>query len=213
MITTYFGLPGCGKTTKFVQLAVKESRLIDRGKSRYKYIVGNIDLVNVPHYNKINFQTLGKIGYPDALVLIDEASLECDSRDFKNFARHTLEYFLLHRHWNNDVHLFSQQWNGIDLKIRAITNKVVYLHKSPILRFLTRETTIRYGVVIPKIGENKGGEICMGYFDPGPVAKFFEPRFIRCPYYKYFDSWTRPNIPLFRPSVKAPEDSSERKPK
>lgn len=197
MIRTYFGLPGCGKTTNFARIAVLTSRAIDKGESKYEIIVGNVELVGVPHYYKITFDTIGKIGYPRALILIDEATLEADSRNWGVAKNDLIDYILTHRHWENDMFWFAQIWNRLEKTVRDVTEEVVYLHKGRIFRGWTRETTIRYGVMIPQVGQDRPGEIIMGYIQPSKLQQFFEPRFWRRPYYKYFDTHERPELPLF----------------
>ena len=197
MVRTYFGLPGCGKTTDFARIAYKVSKAIDAGKCKYTIIVGNVSLVGIPHYYKIGFDTIGKIGYPGALILIDEATLEADSRQWGSRSSAFIEYLLTHRHWDNDIFFFCQIWNRIDSTIRDITEEVVYLHKGRIFRGFTRETHIRYGIMIPQVGHDRPGEIIMGYLQPSRWSQIFEPRFLRRPYYKYFDTRERKELPWF----------------
>lgn len=198
MVRTYFGLPGAGKTSKIAQIAVQTSWAIDKGKSRYRIIVGNVPLKNVPHYYQIDFHSIGLVGYPGALILIDEASIVADSRGWEKTSTHFIQYLLLHRHWQNDIFFFTQIWNRVDKTIRDITEQVVYLHKGKIFRSWTRETIIRYGIMIPQVGQDRPGEIIMGYLQPSKCSQFFERRFWRRPYYKYFDTLDRPNTPLFK---------------
>lgn len=198
MIRTYFGLPGSGKTTEIARLAYKTSKAIDKGKSKYKYIVGNVTLTGIPHYYKINFKTIGLIGYPDALILIDESSIEADSRRWDTTSSKFIEYLLTHRHWNNDMFFFTQIWNRVDKTIRDITEECVLLHKGVIFRSWTRETIIRYGIMIPQVGQDRPGEIIMGYLQPTKFSQVFERRFWRRPYYRFFNTLERPDdMPLF----------------
>lgn len=197
MVRTYFGLPGAGKTTEIARIAYKVSRMIDRGKSKYSIIVGNVSLKGIPHYYKIDFQSIGRIGYPGALILIDESSIEVDSRGWKNTASDFIQYLLLHRHWENDLFFFTQIWNRVDKTIRDITEECVLLHKWRLLPCFTRETIIRYGIMIPQVGQDRPGEIIMGYLQPTKISQVFERRFLRLPYYKYFDTLERPDLPIF----------------
>lgn len=198
MVVTAFGLPGSGKTTYYTKLAVDTSRDIDKGRTPYKIIVGNVALKNVPHYYQIDLDRLGVLGFPNALILIDEATLYADSRKWGVLPDHTIEAILLHRHWCNDMFWFSQIWNRVDKTIRDITEVVLYLHKDKIFPGITRITQINYGIIIPQQGQDRPGEIIMGYVAPSKFARFFEKRFFRFRYYKYFDSHERPNLPLFR---------------
>lgn len=197
MVRTYFGLPGAGKTTEIARIAYKTSKAISKGKSKYKIIIGNVPLKNIPHYYLIDFNTIGKIGYPDALILIDEASIAADSRSWDRTSSKFIEYLLMHRHWKNDMYFFTQIWNRVDKTIRDITEECVLLHKGKLFRSWTRETIIRYGIMIPQVGQDRPGEIIMGYLQPSKVSQVFERRFWRRPYYKYFDTFYRHDIPLF----------------
>lgn len=198
MVRTYFGLPGSGKTTDIARIAYKCSRAIDAGKTKYKIIVGNVALKGIPHYYKIDFDCLGLVGFPGALILIDEATIEADSRNWKMRSTDFVQYLLLHRHWENDIFFFCQIWNRIDSTIRDITEEVVYLHKGKIFRGFTRETHIHYGIMIPQCGQDRPGEIIMGYLSPSRFSRIFEPRFWRKPYYKYFDTYERKELPIFK---------------
>lgn len=197
MVRTYFGLPGAGKTTEIARIAYKVSKMIDKGKCKYSIVVGNVALKGIPHYYKIDFKSIGKIGYPGALILIDESSIEADSRNWGMTNKAFIEYLLLHRHWQNDMYFFTQIWNRVDKTIRDITEECVLLHKGKIFRGWTRETVIRYGIMIPQVGQDRPGEIIMGYLQPTKISQIFERRFWRRPYYKYFDTLDRPELPLF----------------
>lgn len=209
MISLYFGLPGCGKTTMYAKLAYdtdvkieKDKKLIAKGKKSkcpYKMIYGNIPLENIKNYRKIDFDYLGRYDICDCLILIDEATIEVDSRDFKGFKKHTKEFMLLHRHYNCDICFFTQQWDGIDKKIRVITDRVYYLYKGIFTsKFFTRMYRVPYGIIIPdpkKDSSEKLGEIVQGYCKPDWIVRLFSPWLYRPRYYRYFDSWDRPRLP------------------
>ena len=209
MISLYFGLPGCGKTTMFAKIAhdtdvkiEKDKKRIAKGKkplSPYKMIYGNIPLENIKNYRRIQFDYLGRYDISDCLVLIDEATIEADSRDYKGFKKHTKEFMLLHRHYNCDICFFTQQWDGIDKKIRVITDRVYYLYKGIFTRkYFTRMYRVPYGIIIPdpkKDSSEKLGEIVQGYCKPSFFVRLFSPWLFRPLYYRYFDSWDRPILP------------------
>ena len=190
-ISLYFGLPGCGKTTLMAAIA------IDAIKSKkYKNIYCNVRLT-IPGVTYIPNDAIGKYGLFDALILIDEATLFADSRDFKSFDQGKKTFFLLHRHFRSNIILFLQQWNALDLKIRTITDKVYYVYKPPLLgKWFTRYYQIPYGIIIPEEGKHgsssKLGEIIQGYCKPPLLVRLFCPIFFRPKFYKYFDSWEIP---------------------
>lgn len=192
-VSLYFGLPGAGKTTMMVYLALKGIK-----SQRYRYIYCNVHIA-VPGVTYIDNDCIGKYDLSDCLILVDEATLFADSRDFKNFGKDKLTYFLEHRHYNSDIILFTQQWDGVDRKIRVITDRVYYVYKGKLLgRWFTRCYPIPYGIIIPdpkKDSSEKLGEIVQGYAKPNVLVRLFSPWLYRPSYYKYFDSWERPELP------------------
>lgn len=191
-VSLYFGLPGCGKTTLMAAHALKALR----GK-RYRNVFCNVKL-NIPGIIYIERSDLGVYDLSDGLVLFDEATISFDSRDYKNFGKSMLQFFLLHRHYNLDIELYTQQWDGVDRKIRVITDRVYYVYKDFFTRgFLTKYYRIPYDIIIPdpnKAGNNLG-EIVQGYCKPSLLERIFCHRIFRPRYYRYFDSWEAPELP------------------
>lgn len=194
-VSLYFGLPGSGKTTYATYLAVREQKLIDRGRSRYKRVLTNF-LVDYPGIIRLDTTLLGVKLISEALVIIDEATLVADSRDHKTFTYAMKSFFLLHRHARIDIALFTQQWDGIDKKIRVITDRCYYVHKGSVRRWITYCQRIPYGIIIPdkKNDSEKLGEIVQGYCKPPLLVRMFSPRIKRKRFYKYFDSFDLPDL-------------------
>lgn len=185
-IFLYFGLPGCGKTTMLTKLAYDAIR-----DGKYNHVYTNVGL-NIPGVTLIDNSCIGKYELADCLLLIDEATLFADSRDHKNFTKGQISYFLEHRHRNADIVLFTQQWDGVDRKIRVITDRVYYVYKGMITgKWISKCIRIPYGLVFPdpKRGGDKLGEIIQGYSKPPLFARMFAKRIYRPKYYPYFDSW------------------------
>lgn len=185
-VSLYFGLPGCGKTTMLARLAY---RAIASGK--YQHVYTNVGL-NIPGVTLIDNECIGKYELRDCLLLIDEATLFADSRDHKNFTKTQISYFLEHRHRCADIVLFTQQWDGVDKKIRVITDRVYYIYKGFLSgHWVSKCVKIPYGLVFPdpKKGGDKLGEIIQGYSKPPLLARLFATLVYRPRYYPYFDSW------------------------
>lgn len=196
MVKYFFGLPGAGKTTIMSKIAKEAVK-----SKRYKNVYGNVKL-RIPGYTYIDNDCIGRYELVDGIVLIDEATLFADSRDYKKFGKERTEFFMLHRHDNIDVVLFSQAWDAVDKKIRQITDMVYYVFKPRFLGFLfTNYYRIPYDIIIPDPKKNQQslGEIIQGYCKPSFFQRLFNTKRVFRPfYYKYFDSWARtprPELP------------------
>lgn len=111
-IRIWFGIPGSGKTSM--------AALLTRASSKLGYnVLSNVDIKGA---YKVSASDLGVVDMSfegdGAHVILDEASLEFDNRNFKEFAKSDKgNYFALHRHMNNRVDVFSQGYD-IDKRIR-----------------------------------------------------------------------------------------------
>lgn len=191
-VSMYFGLPGAGKTTVMCQILCKAVK-----SKKYKYVYCNV-YHSIPGVTYINNDCIGIYDLHDCLICIDEATIFADNRGYKNFPPHLVSYFLYHRHYNADICLFAQQWDGVDKKIRVITDRVYYIYKGPFLgKWITRGYRVPYGIIIPdkKDSAEKLGEIIQGYCKPNIIQRLFGIWCFRPKYYSYFDSWWRPELP------------------
>ena len=200
-VSLYFGLPGAGKTTLMVYKAIKGIK-----SKKYKNVYSNVGM-SVEGVTKIDNDCIGKYDLSDCLLLIDEATLFADSRRYKEFDKGKLEYFLEHRHYNADICLFTQQWDGVDRKIRVITDRVYYVYKGLIFgHWFSTYYRIPYGIIIPDPKKDKSseklGEIVQGYCKPSLIVRLLAPKLFRPKYYKYFDSWERRELPKLPPEYK-----------
>ena len=83
MVEGIFGLPGQGKSTYLAKLAKKAIKKKIKVYSNF-YIKGCY---------KLDFDDLGVHDYSDCLILIDEISLFCDCRSWKNFNADLVYFF------------------------------------------------------------------------------------------------------------------------
>lgn len=194
-VSMYFGLPGSGKTTMLAFLAKKNMY-------RYQYIYSNVR-INMPGVTYIDNECIGKYDLSHALILIDEAALFANNRNYKNFSGQLLEFMNLHRHYKTDIVLFTQRYNGVDVNIRALTVNLYYIYKTRLLgKWITKSYPIAYGIQIPdqKNAGEKLGEIVEGYSKPNWLVRLFARRIWRPKYYKYFDSWEAKPLPELPPA-------------
>ena len=92
MIQGYFGLPGSGKTTFLTMLAQKELKKIRKNKSRYDKVLTNFYCDGC---YKIDYKDLGHYSIENSLILLDEITLDADSRDFKQFDKYHKSFFVI----------------------------------------------------------------------------------------------------------------------
>ena len=67
MITCYFGIPGCGKSTILTATARKELRKKKFHRSKYKHIYSNFAIKGV---EKITFKDLESFKMYDSLIIL-----------------------------------------------------------------------------------------------------------------------------------------------
>lgn len=187
MITGYFGLPGCGKTTFAAMLA-------DRYQKRgYRTFC----LKDFPIDGCCLFQwsDLGTFDMSNSVIFIDEISLYADNRDFKKFLKDVKQFFILHRHYHCDIVWFTQQYDGVDRKIRELTTCLYYIRSVGTLSFALRIN--RYIDV-----DNERHEIYVGYRMSGILSILFAwwngcfKLCYRPLYYHKFDSFEAPELPV-----------------
>jgi hypothetical protein len=164
-----------------------------KGK-KYENVYCNIDLL-IEGYTRITGDDIGKYRLHDGIIFIDEAAIEYDSRDFKNFRKELVRFFMMHGHFRLDIVMFSQFPDSVDKKIRAITTDCYMVYR-PVFtgRWFSKYYRIPYGIVIPDSGDQLG-EIVQGYKKPPLLARIFAHRVYRPKWYKYFDSWEEYFLP------------------
>lgn len=206
MITGVFGLPGSGKST-FLAWCASRAQC---GKRVRIGSFGGVTLTTRSDYDKIysnfpirgcyplDFDKLGVCEYSDCLILIDEVSLLADSRAFKTFNDTTKMFFTMHRHWGVDVIWCGQSYMDCDVKIRRITEQLMFIESSVLGRS-------KITPIFPVLGLDDNGKIEECYVEKG----FFSRKYLRRkPYYHMFDSFQRPSLRPLRSGEPWPFDDA-----
>lgn len=206
MINLYFGKAGSGKTTLLAKTAIENVKRIDSYKKTIEYLdskISNKKLFNIikmfvikPRYDYVvsnvrikgcvysDFLDIGIYEYNRCLMLFDEITLDADSRDFKKFHVGLKEAIVMHRHYHNDIYVYTQMYDRMDKTIRDNVNNAYYISK--FFGVFTKIVLIPNGIIIPE----ETGEIVQGYRKPIFIEKIINTRFILRPlYYRYFDSY------------------------
>lgn len=180
-VSLYIGMPRSGKTTYIAYLT---KLCNDCGKRVF---------CNVPIIGAIPFEKedLGKFDMSNSVILLDEAGIMYDNRNFKDgFTKESLKFLKLLGHYKSNVALFSQSMD-IDLKWVRMSTNIFMIKKSIIPGFTSMSMIKRY----LDVDENTHQIVDFFEKPTGLLKKIFKFRFWRKPYYKLFNSWDAPNLP------------------
>lgn len=199
-ITCFFCPPGGGKTTVLSILAHRHLKRINKGKSSYKHVYTNFPCKGT---ERLNVSDLARYYVSDSLILLDEVTLELDSRAWKQTPKGLIEFLVLHRHVNCDIVYCVQDFSRCEKSLRELTVSLFYLYRSP-LPFFNRWVTAKQ--IFRKLHVNEhSSELVLGYrfsdwkdrlFNKNIYRRFYLPKG-----WKLFDSFdpygldTRPDIP------------------
>lgn len=170
----YFGLPGSGKTTFAAYIA---SRCAKNKRDCYS----NFPLQTCYALNCK--EDLGVHHIEESDIIIDEAGIEYNNRDYKTLPKNNIYFFKYHRHYKDNVYVFSQSYDDMDITIRRLAARFYLMRPSMIPGFVVRKEIGR------GLGIDENGQI---------VDKFgFIPwwaggnKWIWCPpLWKMFDSYS-----------------------
>lgn len=185
MISGYFGLPGCGKSTFLAKIA--------KDYQRKGYRVFCMADSPVDGCYLLDWEDIGIYDVSNSVILIDEISLRADNRDYRAFSQAIKRFMILHRHYHCDIIWFTQQYDGVDRKIRELTTCLYYVRSVG---------SISYAVRIDRFihVDRESMQILVGYklsniirclfaWLNGCLKWVYRPR-----YYKYFDSYDAPKL-------------------
>lgn len=184
-ITLFFGRKGCGKSTILTAYAIKA---LKQGKTVYttEDIEGCIT---------VNYKDIGKYHFePDSLVLVDEAGLLFDNRNFKSFSKEMRDFITLVRHYRCQLVMCSQVWDNVDLKIRQQLDYLYLVKKH--FRVFTVARCIQKQFGVYRGSSARPSDILEEYSYYMPLLPsswkiFFIPKWS-----KFFDSFAKPDLPV-----------------
>lgn len=176
-ITVYFGVPGSGKTT----LAALHAR---KWMKSGEPVFSNVPIIGTYKYTPS--LDLGIHQIEDCLLILDEAAIEFNNRDYKGFPKTAREFFKLHRHYGVAVEVFSQSYEDMDITIRRLATKFIVVKKSVFPYFIAT----RSARAIIDINEEEK-QFVSGYeWQPLSRRWHFMPKA-----WPLFDSYDAPELP------------------
>lgn len=185
MICGFFGLPGCGKSTFLAKFARK---YLKRGYPVYVHEDSPVDGCFL-----FKWSDLGAFDMSGSIILIDEISLHADNRDYAKLSQQVKQFMILHRHYHCDIFWFTQQYDGVDRKIRELTTCLYYVRAAGLLSYAVRIDRFIHV-------EKEQKQIKVGYKISGLLRILFAwlngslKLCYRPLYYKYFDSFIAPAL-------------------
>lgn len=205
VLNVYFGVPGSGKTTFAAYLAkqmAKQSRIITwaqkhPGKFSEKLLASKYFKRAVPVYSNVPItgaykldpqQDIGKVMISEGKVIIDEAGIEYNNRNFKRFPPDAIYWYKYHRHYECSVDVFSQSYEDMDITLRRLAQNYFVVKKSLLPFFIVCKRIRR------KVGiDDMTHQIIDKYYFGFPIIDskwVFSP-----PLWKLFNSYSRREMP------------------
>lgn len=205
VLNVYFGVPGSGKTTFAAYLtkwALHENVLIRFCRKRpnrltnlllnSRYLKRRIDVFsNVPitgAYQLNAKEDIGRFMIEDAKIIIDEAGIEYNNRNYKTFSQEAIYFYKYHRHYKTSVDIFSQSYEDMDVTLRRLAQNFYVVRRS-LVPFCVVARRIRR-----KVGVDEHTKQIMDLYAMGvPVIdtrRIFAPSL-----WKLFNSYSRKELP------------------
>lgn len=184
-VSMFVGLPGSGKTTFAASLV------------RYCLKNNIIPFSNVPIFGANAYSWKADFGNfnfdAPGLIILDEAGLDLDNRSWeKNFNFQKVSMLKLLRHYHLKMVVFSQTWNDCDIKIRSMVGKL-FIVKQSLFPFTSVAVPVFRRIDV----DEETHEFKELYYKDSLIFRLFTCRRIFRPfYYKMFDSWDCPKLPV-----------------
>lgn len=173
----YFGVPGSGKTTLAAWLARKCMK-------KNKRVVSNVPITGTEILDA--HKDIGTYQIENALVLIDEASVDYNNRNYKNMSQNEIAFFKYFRHYKCNIAVFSQSYDDMDITLRRLASRFFVVKKSMIPFFVTFKQIGR------KIGIDEHTKQIIDEYSFIP----FSTKWVYCPpLWKMFNTYSHKKLP------------------
>lgn len=205
VLNVYFGVPGSGKTTFAAYLtkwALHENPLISFCRKhqnpltsiilKSKYLKRRIDVYsNVPITGAYQLDAKADIGFfmiENAKIIIDEAGIEYNNRNYKSFPREAICFYKYHRHYQTSVDVFSQSYEDMDVTLRRLAQNFYVVRRS-LVPFCVVARRIRRRVGVDEQSKQIQDLYAMG------IPLLDTKRIFSPPLWKMFNSYSRRELP------------------
>lgn len=204
VLNVYFGVPGSGKTTFaahltkwalhenfIIRLCRRFNNPVSRLILKSKYLKRRIDVYsNVPITGAYQLDAKKDIGFymiENAKIIIDEAGIEYNNRNFKSFPAESIYYYKYHRHYKTSVDVFSQSYEDMDITLRRLAQNFYVVRKSLIPGCIIARRIRR------KVGVDENTKQIADLYSMGlplmDTKRIFSP-----PLWKMFNSYSRKEL-------------------
>lgn len=205
VLNVYFGVPGSGKTTFAAYLtkwALHENPIITFCRKHRnpitslilssRYLKRRIAVYsNVPITGAYRLDAKADIGFymlQNAKIIIDEAGIEYNNRNYKSFPQEAIYFYKYHRHYKVSVDVFSQSYEDMDVTLRRLAQNF----------FVVRRSLVPFCVVALRIRRRVGVDVqtkqIQDLYSMG--LPIFDTKRIFAPsLWKMFNSYSRKELP------------------
>ena len=193
-VALFVGTPGSGKSTLAAALAhYDKSHFAKKHKYSKKFstdVYSNVDILDT---YKVDKEDIGNVMISDGLLIVDEAGVDFNGRQWKNMSAAVIKYLKEVRHFDIRSLWFSQDLD-CDATIRRLAAKIYIVTKmGPFIRI--KPIACKFDI------DENTHDLVKFFFKPvfldTVFNKYLRTRHIFAPkYFKYFDSFERYDLPV-----------------
>lgn len=174
----YFGVPGSGKTTHAASVVYKN---LKKGRKTFS----NVPIKGAYLYDS---KDLGKYDISNCDLIIDEASIDFNNRQFKSLPMYTIQWLKYYRHYGvRNIYVYSQSYEDMDITLRRLATELYIVRRSLIPGlFVTKRIAVKIGI------DENTHQVIDEYFFQFLGIRHYWGRL----YFSMFDSWSTPELPV-----------------